>query len=84
MEAEKLIRMRKLELMYERSGKREVDCLSCVLNPSYKFWVFSKSLLLMAGKARKSKKKSNRIVLIKKANDLIESRYKFDIWVTEK
>ena len=82
MEAEKLIRMRKLELMYERSGKREVDCLSCVLNPSYKFWVFSKSLLLMAGKARKSKKKSNRIVLIKKANDLIESRYKFDIWET--
>ncbi|TXF89316.1 replication initiation protein [Neolewinella aurantiaca] len=36
----------------------------------------------MATKARKSKKKSNRIVLIKKANDLIESRYKFDIWET--
>lgn len=27
-------------------------------------------------------KKNNRIVLIKKANDLIESRYKFDIWET--
>lgn len=37
----------------------------------------------MATRARKSKKKkSNRIVLIKKANDLIESRYKFDIWET--
>lgn len=31
---------------------------------------------------RKRKKKNNRIVLIKKANDLIESRYKFDIWET--
>ena len=37
----------------------------------------------MPTKARKPKKKaSNRIVLIKKANDLIESRYKFDIWET--
>ena len=35
----------------------------------------------MAAKVRKSRK-SNRIVLIKKANDLIESRYKFDIWET--
>lgn len=35
----------------------------------------------MAVKSRKSKK-NNRIVLIKKANDLIESRYKFDIWET--
>ena len=31
---------------------------------------------------RTKRKKSNRIVLIKKANDLIESRYKFDIWET--
>lgn len=31
---------------------------------------------------RKKRKKNNRIVLIKKANDLIESRYKFDIWET--
>lgn len=36
----------------------------------------------MATKSRKSAKRSNRIVLIKKANDLIESRYKFDIWET--
>lgn len=31
---------------------------------------------------RKARKKSNRIVLIKKANDLIESQYRFDIWET--
>lgn len=31
---------------------------------------------------RKAKWKSKRIVLIKKANNLIESRYKFDIWET--
>ncbi|SEQ59470.1 replication initiation protein [Neolewinella agarilytica] len=37
----------------------------------------------MATRSRKSKKKkSNQIVLIKKANNLIESRYKFDIWET--
>ena len=32
--------------------------------------------------ARRKKKRNKRIVLIKKANDLIESRYKFDIWET--
>lgn len=32
--------------------------------------------------AKKRSRKNNRIVLIKKANDLIESRYKFDIWET--
>ncbi|MCB0517320.1 MAG: replication initiation protein [Lewinellaceae bacterium] len=32
---------------------------------------------------KKSKRKANKgIVLIKKANDLIESRYKFDVWET--
>jgi plasmid replication initiation protein len=31
---------------------------------------------------KRTSKKNNRIVLIKKANDLIESRYKFDIWET--
>ena len=31
---------------------------------------------------RKAKWKNKRIVLIKKANNLIESRYKFDIWET--
>lgn len=30
----------------------------------------------------RKKRKNNRIILIKKANDLIESRYKFDIWET--
>ena len=35
----------------------------------------------MAVRSRKSRK-SKRIVLIKKANNLIESRYKFDIWET--
>jgi len=32
--------------------------------------------------SKRKRKKNNRIVLIKKANDLIESRYKFDIWET--
>lgn len=31
---------------------------------------------------KRKRKKNNRIILIKKANDLIESRYKFDIWET--
>jgi len=43
---------------------------------------FQKSPFNMATKTRKRKKRNNRIVLIKKANDLIESRYKFDIWET--
>lgn len=78
--------MRLLEINYEEYGSFDKDLAtlcskSLLVRPLKRGADFQKSLN-MATKTSKRKKRSNRIVLIKKANDLIESRYKFDIWET--